>query len=183
MPEDEIAKLLRELTSMIKAREPPPVVKPKVKPVPVKHKAKDPRRADFALLLFPSKRYKLGILPDPRGFEYDGIKYPLESIKHRRLENWRPLKKEWFLSDILVRDGIYRAMTIIGEDGKPLDRLDQPLTDTLTPHIHRAWMITPVIRDRYRKMRIGGVDLRIVAVAVGITVLILVLLYFSGYFG
>lgn len=67
---------------------------------------------------------------------------------------------------------------------KSLDRLvDELRADALTPQIHRAYFMSPLYRERMRKLKIGGMDIRILFVAFAILGIILALLYFSGYLG
>jgi hypothetical protein len=102
--------------------------------------------------------------------------------------------RDHFFSDLLVRDGILRKVAFFPPpdplDPKapilPIDRLVQntPAKSTdLTPLIHRTWFVSSLYRDRMRRLRIGGVDLRLLLIALGIIGLILAFMYFSGYLG
>ena len=100
--------------------------------------------------------------------------------------------KDGFFSDLMARDGILRTISFFpvpSEDSSaiitPMDRLSECKVEStdLTPLVHKAWMTTDLYRLRMKKMRLGGLDLRYVAIAFGILGLVLAIMYFGGYFG
>jgi len=156
------------------------------------------RTREFALMLFPGKRYKIIETNWPRSlvsWPHMSRIYQLDPRKRLKLEGyWHPLDRETVFSDILARDGIKRRLTIFGEPPEinlgpimPLDRLaDSGIVKNktdLTPQIHRTHFVSAVYKNRMRRLKIGGVDLRLVLIAFGICFGVILLLYFSGYLG
>jgi hypothetical protein len=150
---------------------------------------------DFALILDSLRRYKLIRLDHPRKLigclPWNRREYQLDGRHRWPLVGWHPGTKEGFFSDLTMRDRIPRMMSIFPHASNPstgpiksLDRLvDELRADALTPQIHRAYFMSPLYRERMRKLKIGGMDIRILFVAFAILGIILALLYFSGYLG
>lgn len=121
--------------------------------------------------------------------------YQLDAEKKLKLEGyWHPLDRETVFSDLLARDGIRRRLTIFGEPSEtplgpilPLDRLAESGVikdkNELTPLVHRTHFVSTIYKNRMRRLKIGGVDLRLVVIAFGICFAVILLLYFSGYLG
>lgn len=153
------------------------------------------QREDYAIILLPGRRMKLvdvSAYKPNEDVKYLGKLYDLDPKRRRRLVGWRPRKGDWFFSDMLVRDGIRRTVAIYPVSNAPgvvgpiqaLDRLTQDLpADALTPQIHRTYFISPLYRSRMRKMRISGIDLRVMILVFGLLGVIMFLLYISGYLG
>jgi hypothetical protein len=149
------------------------------------------KQKDFILVFRKDNRFKF--MDYEKAFKYRGYVYHGDTVFRKPLLGWRPDKKKGFFSDLMEKDGITRTMILFREppepaqmsiDVYPLDRLREVAdADGLTPHIHKLWMESSLFRERMRKMKVGGMDLRIVLVAVGIVGFILALLYFSGYYG
>jgi hypothetical protein len=120
-----------------------------------------------------------------------GRSYDLRDRNRWKLIGWHPGKRENFFSDLTMRDGIRRTVSIYPPPSTPqigpirsLDRLvDHLPSDALTPQIHRVYFVSTLYRDRMRKLRIGGLDIRLVLIVLGILGVVLALLYFSGYLG
>lgn len=151
---------------------------------------------DFILLLLDGQRYRLieDNGPGPLGsFDFGGKSYRVEASKRRLLRGyWHPLDRIGFFSDLLARDGVTRSLTVFPKpDSKvpnetilALDRLTQTLAaDALTPQVHRAWFVSPLYRDRMRRLKIGVVNIRTLLLALVVIGVILGVLYFSGYLG
>ncbi len=152
------------------------------------------RRREFALILLHHQRYHLfetNTGPGPlRSFTYDGHPYEMDASSRRVLRGyWHPLDRIGFFSDLLARDGITRHLTIFPKPDpqrpgpiRPIDRLEDILpADALTPHVHRAWFVSSLYRDRMRRLKIGVVNLRTVLIVFAVLGVILGILYFSGY--
>lgn len=143
-------------------------------------------------------RYKIIETNWPRiltRWPFQGNTYELDPDDRFKMEGyWHPLDRETVFSDIFARDGVARYLTIMPTASnvqmdaiRPLNRLAKSGIvedkNELTPQIHRTYMTSSLYKNRMRRLKIGGVDLRLVLIALGILGLVLGLLYFSGYLG
>ena len=156
------------------------------------------RRREFALMLLPGRRYRVietNGSKQLRAWKFGGREYKANSLKRFSLEGyWHPMDKEGLFSDLLVKDGVKRFISIFAVPPEPnlgpitpIDRLTdigiaQNPTD-LTPQIHRTYFVSKLYQNRMRRLKIGGLDLRLVLIVFGIVGLILALMFFSGYLG
>jgi hypothetical protein len=136
-------------------------------------------------------RHKIG--DDPLDIKWRGNSYVVRPRKAKRMQGWDPIRRKDFFSTIFDRLPYHRVGLFIfqepdGISPVPIESLDRisnkPLLACQSPFIIRVFARSKLFQRWIKRTNFGsGVNLKFVAIMLLVILVVVLVLWFGGFYG